>query len=599
MGNNRRRATPWIALAFVALLAAAVSGATKAGRDTDGREYFLTTPTRIDPAKTYWLVVGVHDRGSTGRGAGGASSLLAAGDCIIVGPTFAAGHETLPGEAERQVDGLIEQMGKQYKLHPKVFLHGIGAGAEMVSRYAMKRPAGVVGCSVHGGGSFPEAAKGAMRIPFFVGAGKSDPGYAAAKQFAEHLHSRRFPDGAMRRSILVVPLFYTGKTRLISPAGGVVREVYSLATTGLLRNKGLIVAGKVRQIEGMIRAKRFVEAARAIRALAILPGPDSLDAVRHASLAAKADRLLVKLSAAAAALMAASPDGSETAKDAQAVLGRLGKVDLARLQRSARSGVGVLTPREPRKNGQKRVLFVGNSLTFGNRLPHLVQAMSDAKAAKLIVGMDAIPAAMLGVHWNRLAKSDDDAGSLRVDKDDWDVVVLQDQSQAPAMSPRRTAEVGAKLCEHLKAKGIQPMFFLTWAYARSPRMVDALAKGYFAAASKGKVPVAPVGYAWDESLKTHKAIKLHASDGTHSAVNGAYLAACVFLMSLTGQSPVGLPDSLYYVNAFGTRQRLPTPRPEDAKKLQAIAEKTVREFCRKHPDMAPPAAVTPSRTGSN
>jgi len=48
---------------------------------------------------------------------------------------------------EAKLKSLIAEVGKTWKLHPKVFLHGFSAGAQFAHRFAMKNPEIVAGVS--------------------------------------------------------------------------------------------------------------------------------------------------------------------------------------------------------------------------------------------------------------------------------------------------------------------------------------------------------------------------------------------------------------------------------------------------------------------
>jgi hypothetical protein len=52
--------------------------------------------------------------------------------------------------------------------------------------------------------------------------------------------------------------------------------------------------------------------------------------------------------------------------------------------------------------------------------------------------------------------------------------------------------------------------------------------------------VVPVGLAWRRFLRAHGHLALHDRDQSHPTLAGSYLAACVFLAVLFGESPVGV-----------------------------------------------------------
>lgn len=76
----------------------------------------------------------------------------------------------------------------------------------------------------------------------------------------------------------------------------------------------------------------------------------------------------------------------------------------------------------PARSGS-RILFLGNSYTFFNRMPAMVKAMADTKGLRPDVHMHAAPAASLQSHWNdRRARSNMEGTA-------WDFVILQDPKQ--------------------------------------------------------------------------------------------------------------------------------------------------------------------------
>ena len=194
--------------------------------DDDGSTAWLYTPTeKPDPAKTYWLVVGVHGVGTNGKGACGAAYLAKAfDDVIVLGPSFGQpkrveGAPRPPGMPrdsyqmsgpthEAKLAALIAEVGKTWKLHPKIVVHGFSAGAQFAHRFAFKHPEQVAGVSAHSGGSWAKLEgddkinPAAKSILFAVSCGEDDngsggpPGTATridgAKQFAENLKSLGF-----------------------------------------------------------------------------------------------------------------------------------------------------------------------------------------------------------------------------------------------------------------------------------------------------------------------------------------------------------------------------------------------------------------------
>jgi hypothetical protein len=134
----------------------------------------------------------------------------------------------------------------------------------------------------------------------------------------------------------------------------------------------------------------------------------------------------------------------------------------------------------------------------------------------------------------------------------WDVVVLQEQSQVPAVEPARTETMypaGRLLVRQIEDAGATPIFFVTWARRDGwaehglpgyEAMQFQISRGYLGIADELGVPAAPVGEAWLLAKSQHPDLELWQGDGSHPNEQGTYLAACVFYATIFRQSPEGL-----------------------------------------------------------
>jgi hypothetical protein len=134
----------------------------------------------------------------------------------------------------------------------------------------------------------------------------------------------------------------------------------------------------------------------------------------------------------------------------------------------------------------------------------------------------------------------------------WSVVVLQEQSQIPAVDQLRQTEMypaARTLVAMVRQAGAQPIFFITWARRDGwpenglvdyRNMQAAIDDGYQTIASEQRAASAPVGYAWQAVLGQEASPGLWQDDGSHPTPKGTYLAACVFYATIFHQSPHGL-----------------------------------------------------------
>ncbi|MEI8333738.1 MAG: DUF4886 domain-containing protein [Chloroflexota bacterium] len=215
-----------------------------------------------------------------------------------------------------------------------------------------------------------------------------------------------------------------------------------------------------------------------------------------------------------------------------------------------------------------RVLFIGNSYTYVNDLPGTFAEVARSGGRDVEVGMAAIGGATLGDH----VASSATQGALAAQS--WDVVVLQEQSQLPAVDAFRIGGFDPavrSLVKTIHSAGARPLLFATWAHRDGwpeerlndyASMQDRIDAAYVGIGRELGVGVAPVGAAWAAVRASDPGIDLWQPDGSHPSAAGTYLAACVFYAAIFGESPVGL----------GGRGGLPA---ETARALQQAAAAVV------------------------
>ena len=222
-----------------------------------------------------------------------------------------------------------------------------------------------------------------------------------------------------------------------------------------------------------------------------------------------------------------------------------------------------------------RVLFIGNSYTYCNDLPGIVQAMADEKKYPMEVDSYTVGAASL----RSLLNSPQHAQAARkLAEGNYDWVILQDQSQTPAYNPNDTLGAVQRWSQLAAAHKTRVMLFLTWAHADTMNgktclqsaMQDDTSHTYCRAAVQHQASVAPVGEAWRRWYKKHPDKPLHTSDMSHPTPAGSYLAACVIYNALTDTPATKLP-----LRVKSAQLRLTTSQ---ARELQKTAAATLRTF---------------------
>ena len=194
----------------------------------------------------------------------------------------------------------------------------------------------------------------------------------------------------------------------------------------------------------------------------------------------------------------------------------------------------------------QRVLFIGNSYTGVNKLPDVFLEVVKSGARPAPVVKSSTPGG------RTLKQHLAIAGSMKlVDEGNWDVVVLQGQSQEPAIAEKdenvrkEFLESAAELCRRVRAKSPKAkiFFYETWARhadywkaskkgpdvgADPKEMQTRLRKWYGVVAKDNGATFVPCGDAWELNYASSAPLRLHTSDHSHPEFVGTYLNALIF-----------------------------------------------------------------------
>jgi hypothetical protein len=215
------------------------------------------------------------------------------------------------------------------------------------------------------------------------------------------------------------------------------------------------------------------------------------------------------------------------------------------------------------QKGVLRVLFIGNSLTYANDLPAIVEALAEASGQKRFVYKSvAFPDYSLQDHWTE--------GHARkaIAASKWDVVVLQQGPSALEESRKLLLEYTRLFDKAIRAAGARPALYMVWPSQARFRDFDRVVESYRLAANEVKAILFPVGEAWREAWKRDATMALYSDDNFHPSPAGSYLAALVIYEKLFDRLPMGLPGRLNLRSKISDSLDLPK---EQANLLQVAA----------------------------
>ena len=192
--------------------------------------------------------------------------------------------------------------------------------------------------------------------------------------------------------------------------------------------------------------------------------------------------------------------------------------------------------------GNARILFIGNSLTYANDLPLMLQAIA-AQAGKTLVA-DAItsPGAALEDHFRQ------GTAHAALANGGYQWVIMQ---QGPSSLPdsQDNLRTWAKRFDPLiRAGGARPALYMVWPDASRSAYFNAVRDAYSNAALAVNGMFIPAGEAWREAWRANSNLPFYAADQFHPSALGSYAAALSMFAELYQQSPTGLPAQLRLSN---------------------------------------------------
>jgi hypothetical protein len=211
-----------------------------------------------------------------------------------------------------------------------------------------------------------------------------------------------------------------------------------------------------------------------------------------------------------------------------------------------------------------RVLFIGNSLTYTNDLPAIVQSLAEASGnGRFVYETVAFPNYSLEDHWNQ----GDARRAIAADK--WNFVVLQQGPSALPESRALLVEYSRRFAQEIRSGGAKPALYMVWPSRSRLKDFDGVRDSYARAAEEVNGTLFPVGEAWRAAWRHKPELELYSPDGLHPTLMGSYLAAAVICQQLYGQPSITLPPRLNLHSKTVSKIEL---SQQEAELLQAAAK---------------------------
>ena len=190
--------------------------------------------------------------------------------------------------------------------------------------------------------------------------------------------------------------------------------------------------------------------------------------------------------------------------------------------------------------GKKEVtiLFIGNSYTYRNHMPKIFEKLAKLNGKSLHVYSNT--KGMTSFYRHSLRQNLYKAIAWKK----WDYVILQGSSRDMLKDSltfkTKTIPGLEKIIQSVKGNNPKTkiLFFMTWAYHKGYgksnyyEMTKNVKSGYEFLSKNYQIPIVPVGLAWKEIRVKDKKTKLYHPDGAHPSLQGSYLVASCFYVSI-------------------------------------------------------------------
>ena len=198
-----------------------------------------------------------------------------------------------------------------------------------------------------------------------------------------------------------------------------------------------------------------------------------------------------------------------------------------------------------------KVLFIGNSYTYVNDLPSLINQLALSTGDEIMYSSSTPGGSTFQGHFT-------DATTLTlINQGGWDYVVLQEQSQRPSFSDYQVGwqvyPYAKKLDSLVKISSpcAKTVFYMTWGRKYGDQdlcpylptictyqgMDDLLQLRYTNMADSNNALLCPVAKVWRSLINNYPAIDLYNGDNSHPSLAGSYAAACAFYSVFLKKDP--------------------------------------------------------------
>jgi hypothetical protein len=216
--------------------------------------------------------------------------------------------------------------------------------------------------------------------------------------------------------------------------------------------------------------------------------------------------------------------------------------------------------------GDVKLLFIGNSLTYFNDLPGMIEGLAAAAGGPSVgTGAVAFPDFALEDHW---AQGD---ARRAIGLGGWNHVVMQ---QGPSATEGRPSllSFSETFATEIRRISAEPALYMVWPSRARSFDFDGVSESYRLAAQRVNGALFPVGEAWRAVWRRDPEMQLYGPDAFHPSSLGTLVAAMTIYARVVSRPALGLPRQFTY------RSGSVTLDADQARLLQEAVDEALAQF---------------------
>ena len=172
-------------------------------------------------------------------------------------------------------------------------------------------------------------------------------------------------------------------------------------------------------------------------------------------------------------------------------------------------------------------MFIGNSLTYSNDLPQILEGLSKTVKLDITTICVCYPNYSLEDHWFN--------GDFRnmLANESFDFIIMQQGPSSQALGREWLIKFGKMIQDEASKYDAKTAYYMVWPSKQYYYTFNGVIKNHTDAAKTNNSMLIPVGRLWQKiDTDNQSGIELYGSDGFHPSMQGSFLAALVMLHSL-------------------------------------------------------------------